>query len=1042
MPSDTAGGLTLEAESTSRPGSLEFSGSISLSDIEIFLPDNISIPTDVILDEMGVPNEVRDVISGQLPNSISVPVSSDNISGVPNQMSIQIPEVVIESEILDRVSLPDISGLIPNVGSLSDIIPNSVTIPLSEQQVLAFTVGQVRARPTGGVNQLETGISPSNISSVTGLPTNVLRNQIDIQNIPTGGFSEFNEFSETIGFLQIPSSFTLGPREFEPAPVPTEVFNQLEPITFTVEAVPSREFRMLFPATRRFTGRIPQFPSVEVEVQPSVFAREVDTDFFGDIPCVDRSEAHAAIAENISGAEEILDQNLENGELPELSQLESVRNEVRSEIGGNITDISPSDLSVDDFDFSVSGLISEVERIEVPSTSIADNIRFDLGGADRRLAGIDDDCVEQFRNMLEEQRGRLDTFITQLTEARDIKDNLLNFLNNLPDVSLPCVEEFSEIDQSIGGVESTLTGQAGAIEDSLNELRNIESNIQGASGVQDSLSNISVNNLDPNQVRSSITDAVSGVNSIGGLIDRVDDVDVAPDTSVDAIRRNLNSSNRQIELTDLPPECAEEFTSRTSELDGRLEEFSSQVEEAQQLKEEIIGFLESLPTTGSCSEQYPQVDQAITEAEEQISEQLQVNDDQVLDQLQSIKREILNSLEQQLQSEEFRQQYSGSEIEAMRTAVEDFQIAGIPDSIGITDISVSSSTIRSAREINTQLSPTPSQLSSNLESISLSQVGAACTPEFRERIRQQESRINQLRSNLRLARQIMSNLRSLLEPQAVDCAEEVPNALRNRVSNFETDVEQFINRDPTRRTEDRKSNLVSEGQSILEEVNNIDIPDECRTGLVDRVRNSLQNATNAEIAIDCAREVPNRVRNRVSGFETDVDDFSGRSRRARTQDRKNNLLSEGRSILEELNNIDVPEECRTNLVDRVQQSISQLENVRSRVPGCSDRFPDIASRVSSLENEVVNLSRPVSPQQVQSLMSDAQSISSDIEQNVPSDSNCVNRFTRRIDGVLNRLEQLSATEEVRVAAGEVDERAEQRRQQVQQLRDRFEQLRN
>ena len=176
----------------------------------------------------------------------------------------------------------------------------------------------------------------------------------------------------------------------------------------------------------------------------------------------------------------------------------------------------------------------------------------------------------------------------------------------------------------------------------------------------------------------------------------------------------------------------------------------------------------------------------------------------------------------------------------------------------------------------------------------------------------------------------LSDLISEVEDsQVVDCAEAVPQSVKNEVSGYETEVNSLRTSSPSSRF-DELDNRASEIKSII---NSSSVPEECEGSLENRIDSALDRLQSLreekqrfrEIeGPDCAEEYPN-IKSRVEEFTSKVA-FASR-------EDVGELITEGRKIIEDVDaNVD-SEDCMEEFVNTIRAGLRDLQerNVSVRV---------------------------------------------------------------------------------------------------------------
>lgn len=298
-------------------------------------------------------------------------------------------------------------------------------IPISPE--IATAQQTIRVRPTGLVSfKNSVRRLPGRISRQTGISTSFLRSTIQPQYPSPDRFS----FSETIsGGEVLPVSFTFGPIEFPPTPVPdTGNFTEnLPTVTLTVEDV----------ATGFFSSLTADLPSVDLELPPEAFVTPTNVrsagcgELFPDIQTeLDRIQQRMA---NVDQIEEDLNELLDIG-----SSVLNNANESR------LSEVSPSDISgvgrerVDEWRQTVN----QADPSPISGFASIGGLLSDARSLQNRVENLDvPRCRSQFQSSVNSLVDRLEGLNEQADQLREQKRLLSSILGNVTAQIPDCVDQ-------------------------------------------------------------------------------------------------------------------------------------------------------------------------------------------------------------------------------------------------------------------------------------------------------------------------------------------------------------------------------------------------------------------------------------------------------------------------------------------------------------------------------------------------------------------------------------------------------------------------
>lgn len=284
-------------------------------------------------------------------------------------------------------------------------------------------------------------------------------------------------------------------------------------------------------------------------------------------------------------------------------------------------------------------------------------------------------------------------------------------------------------------------------------------------------------------------------------------------------------------------------------------------------------------------------------------------------------------------------------------------------------------------------------------------------------------------------------------PEALFVFETIEFECGEIFSEIDSEVSDFQDRasSVTRDTEEgRVESLLSDSNGLESNIrDNIPAGNPCRDQYLSRVSNARgqlrdirDQAPTLEVEapedlsqlVDCNREVPQGLRNAVSGYEIDASSVIDRDR---DRQQKREVLDSGRQLSSRINNADIPETCRTQLVERVRDSMRSLrrfEATGGRVD-CEQKYSSLMSEVDSFESSVTGATSP-SSSTIADITNRGERLISRIERQV-DEQNCQRQMANRVRASISRLSDMG--QRVSITEGEVRERLLDRQQRVESL---------
>lgn len=214
--------------------------------------------------------------------------------------------------------------------------------------------------------------------------------------------------------------------------------------------------------------------------------------------------------------------------------------------------------------------------------------------------------------------------------------------------------------------------------------------------------------------------------------------------------------------------------------------------------------------------------------------------------------------------------------------------------------------------------------------------------------------------------------------------------------------------------------------------------EEPRCGSKIRARIDDAEASIADADLVCG-EAYAGLSSRISNFRSSVDQFVSFNPVQRSERRRQTLISEGRSLLDEIDSNEIQSPCDSRFRSRTRDALSSLQGLRvisrRRLP-CSARFKDIDKRVSEIERISENISSNSPEQDIEAILTRVESLKSDIRQ--VEDKECVEKFTRRVAIATRDVQSLGQS--IRVDENIVNELQARRTEMIEDFQARYDSL--
>ena len=271
--------------------------------------------------------------------------------------------------------------------------------------------------------------------------------------------------------------------------------------------------------------------------------------------------------------------------------------------------------------------------------------------------------------------------------------------------------------------------------------------------------------------------------------------------------------------------------------------------------------------------------------------------------------------------------------------------------------------------------------------------------------------------------EITNNLNGLivrletLDEQSLSCG-DVSVQLQDDVASHTQDTDAYFNQTRVQQTESQKDELITTGQSLLDEIENqVDDANPCKSSLRREVSRNIQRlrgttGSSPPSSRPGCPEVKTRLKNAVETFEVDASTFVSKRLSQRTKEKRDRLIQQGNEVRSRVNE-NVPEEntCKDKLRNRINTQLQRLRTSRIRptvAKPCEDRFTETGARLEAFEDRVLNLTAPVTPQQIQLISESGDEVITMIRNNVPADDECRKKMINRVRRLINRTRSLTA----------------------------------
>lgn len=435
-------------------------------------------------------------------------------------------------------------------------------------------------------------------------------------------------------------------------------------------------------------------------------------------------------------------------------------------------------------------------------------------------------------------------------------------------------------------------------------------------------------------------------------------------------------------------------------------------------------FIDEVELSGDCSVLYQETDSRIDRLRSDVNAQVS-GAESAIDNLQEFANEIATEANIS----------TGTSPEALGSRIEDLSTDELRD-IGtsrLQSIKTEVEGISTRDNLVTEMRDRFDELQSDINS----QVGSDCLPGFMDRLEEIDPNIRELASLASTAVSLKEGLMSALSNvESIDCG-TVYSSLDRRLEDLE-DTVGVGSASPTISTPvtvDRFQELRSNVNDIRDSIQNqVPSDDPCNTELLSRADNivgQLQDLSRQEADPLGCGDISGNLRSRAESIQGSIGQWTRQDQIVRRPERKEELLSETSDIISDLEDkVDDNNPCKGRLISRVRNARALIQRTPARpesaIP-CEQRFPDLGERIDQFEDQVLSLSAPVRPEEVQTIANEGQQIIDQVDSQIDRDSDCRQEMPERIRSLVQRVERL--TTQVRIQT-QVQDESEQRRQEL------------
>jgi len=512
-------------------------------------------------------------------------------------------------------------------------------------------------------------------------------------------------------------------------------------------------------------------------------------------------------------------------------------------------------------------------------------------------------------------------------------------VDNCGEVFPQTESRITEAEQSIRSMQDTVSSRAERVENAVNNVLeavpadlgvfSIETEIDrqqlsgGATPVADGGGNV-LQRITPDLLTDGDIERLQGARQTLQSIDTAE-----PSPGFSSIESDLNNVEGDISGID-SPSCSSEYQSRLENARANLSDVEEIFNEYTSAVDRLTGLLtEVAPDNLDCAQRFS--DNNVAQRVQQVTEAPPGEVDR--EELSTLKGELEDALDSPGQLE-----ISGgcieeflSDLEQKDNSLPDLECAeaigqGLASDIQGIGVQLETRILPSVRDPNQRadLQELNDLLQRNEELRQrLNNVDArdGCIQQFQGVLGENDELIRGTIEQVRQSRQDRpaQDAREAVEEAAgevVECAEAISASTRNQVSGFETEVRNIsgVARQQT------VTRLLSEGNELIEQINQEDIREECRAQFRSRVRDQLSELRSIRAIedVDCASE--------FSGVASDVDEFRSNAASLVSPDpeRLRELSQEAQSLIDSIrDDVDNPE-CQEEFINQVQSSVTRI----------------------------------------------------------------------------------------------------------------------
>lgn len=318
-----------------------------------------------------------------------------------------------------------------------------------------------------------------------------------------------------------------------------------------------------------------------------------------------------------------------------------------------------------------------------------------------------------------------------------------------------------------------------------------------------------------------------------------------------------------------------------------------------------------------------------------------------------------------------------------------------------------------------------------------SNVGETCSPDFMNDIDAIDSELTRLENISSEAQNLKGAMLDVLEGvESIDCGSAF-SSIDSRLDNIGSNIGLDTGASPSQLSlsGDQLDNLLSDVNDAQSDIED-EVPSgsPCRTQFLSRtddMRSRIQQLQQDVISDLGCGDISNSIRSQVNSIESSEQTFTAQDQLARLPERKEELLSEIDDVISNVqNNVDDRNPCKSQYLSRLRQARSELQAAgvrpQSAVP-CEQRFEGIGNQLDEFEDQVLDLTPPIRPEDVQDIANRGEELANTIDSEIPSDDTCRSEMTERVRSLVDRTRTLTPQLRIETEGEQADE---QRRQEL------------